>query len=264
MDIATIAGIVGGFILMLIALILAGSHGGGGVSLGQFVDPPAAIMVVGGGLCVVMTSVPLKTFLGIPKLLMKLLFPKTEDLSALIDEIVALAEVARKDGLLALESKVSQISNHTIILGIQMAVDGTRPEVIEDIFKTEMAAEEGRHHVGKKMFELMGKCGPAFGMIATLLGLILMLGNLDDPDSIGPTMAMALVGTLYGAAMANMICTPCAEKLAYYSRQEILAKEIVLKGILGIQAGENPRIIEQKLSTYLPPKMRKDAHEAAA
>jgi chemotaxis protein MotA len=145
-----------------------------------------------------------------------------------------------------------------------MAVDGTRPEVIEDIFRTEMMAEEARHHVGKRMFELMGRCGPAFGMIATLLGLILMLGNLDDPDSIGPTMAMALVGTLYGAAMANMICMPCAEKLAFYSRQEMLGKEIVLKGILGIQAGENPRVIEQKLSTYLPPKLRKGSHEKAA
>jgi chemotaxis protein MotA len=236
MDIATIAGIGGGFVLMLVALFMAGSHGGG-VSLGQFVDPPAAIMVVGGGLCVVLTSVPLKIFLGIPKLLMKLVFN---------------------------EAKVPEITNHTIVLGIQMAVDGTRPEVIEDIFHTEMAAEEGRHHIGKKMFELMGRCGPAFGMIATLLGLILMLGNLDDPDSIGPTMAMALVGTLYGAAMANMICTPCAEKLAYYSRQEMLAKQIVLKGIMGIQAGENPRVIEQKLYTYLPPKLRAGSHEEAA
>ncbi len=263
MDIATLGGIIGGFVLMLIALFIAGSHGGG-VSLLQFVDPPAAIMVLGGGLCVVMTSVPLKVFLGIPKLGMKLVFNKAEDLAGLVESLVALAEVARKDGLLALEAKVPEITNHTIVLGIQMAVDGTRPEVLEDIFRTEMAAEEGRHHVGKKMFELMGKCGPAFGMIATLLGLILMLGNLDDPDSIGPTMAMALVGTLYGAAMANMICTPCAEKLAYLSHQEILGKEIILKGILGIQAGENPRVIEQKLKTYLPPKLRGNAHEEAA
>ncbi len=262
MDIATVAGIAGGFILMIIALFIAGSHGGG-VSLGQFVDPPAAIMVIGGGLCVVMTSVPLKVFLGLPKIIMKLLFNKAEDLPALIEVLVRLAEAARKDGLLALESKVADIKNHSIVLGIQMAVDGTRPEVIEDIFRTEMAAEEARHHTGKKMFELMGKCGPAFGMIATLLGLILMLGNLDDPDSIGPTMAMALVGTLYGAAMANMLCTPCAEKLHYYSQQEILGKELVLKGILGIQAGENPRVIEQKLFTYLPPKLRAGAHEAA-
>jgi chemotaxis protein MotA len=263
MDIATIVGIVGGGLLTLLALILAGSHGGGGVSLGQFVDPPAAVMVLGGGLCVVLTAVPLKVFLGLPKLCMKLIFPKTDDLPALVEEIVGLAEVARKDGLLALEAKVKDIHNHTIVLGIQMAVDGTRPEVLEEVFRTEMDAEAGRHHTGKKMFEMMGKCGPAFGMIATLLGLILMLGNLDDPDSIGPTMAMALVGTLYGAAMANMICMPCAEKLAYYSHQEHLAKEMILKGILGIQAGENPRVIEQKLITFLPPKMRPASDKAA-
>jgi chemotaxis protein MotA len=265
MDIATLGGIIGGLVLMLAALIIAGGHGGGnGISLGQFVDPPAAILVVGGGLCVVLTSVPLKIFLGLPKILMKLLLNKSEDLPGLIEELVGLAEIARKDGLLALEARVQEFSNPTIVLGIQMAVDGTRPEVIEDIFRTEMHAEEGRHQVGKKMLELMGKCGPAFGMIATLLGLILMLGNLDDPGSIGPNMAMALVGTLYGAAMANMICTPCAEKLAYLSRQELLSKEIVLKGILGIQAGENPRVIEQKLNTYLPPKLRAGSHEEAA
>ena len=263
MDIATVGGIVGGFILTLIALILAGSHGGG-VSLGQFVDPPAAVMVLGGGLCVVLTSVPLKVFLNIPKLFMKLCFNKSEDLPGLIAELVSLAEVARRDGLLALEAKIPDLSNPTVVLGIQMAVDGTRPEVLEDIFHTEMEAEEGRHLVGKKMFDLMGRCGPAFGMIATLLGLILMLGNLDDPDSIGPTMAMALVGTLYGAAMANMICAPCAEKLAYLSHQELLGKEIILKGILGIQAGENPRVIEQKLNTYLPPSLRIDSRSQAA
>ncbi len=263
MDIATIVGIIGGGLLTLLALILAGSHGGGGVSLGQFVDPPAAVMVLGGGLCVVLTAVPLKTFLGLPKLCMKLIFPTVEDLPALVEELVGLAEVARKDGLLALEAKVKDIQNHAIVLGIQMAVDGTRPEVLEDVFRSEMHAEEMRHHTGKKMFEMMGKCGPAFGMIATLLGLILMLGNLDDPDSIGPTMAMALVGTLYGAAMANMICMPCAEKLAYYSHQEHLAKELILKGILGIQAGENPRVIEQKLITFLPPKLR-PSHDRAA
>jgi chemotaxis protein MotA len=208
--------------------------------------------------------VPLKQFLSLPRIMLKLVLSPAADLPALIDQLVRLAEIARKDGLLALESRVREIENHSIVLGVQMAVDGTRPEVIEEIFRTEMQAEEARHHVGKKMFELMGKCGPAFGMIATLLGLILMLGNLDDPDSIGPTMAMALVGTLYGAAMANMVCTPCAEKLGYYSRQELLVKQVILKGILGIQAGENPRIIEQKLSTFLPPKMRSDSRERAA
>lgn len=264
MDIATLAGIGGGFTLMLVALLLAGSHGNGhGVSLGQFIDPPAAIMVLGGGLCVVMTSVPLKKFLSMPKMFFKLIRNGNEDLTGLVREIVSLSELARKDGLLALEAKVPALTNHTLALGVQMAVDGTRPEIIQEIMRTEMKAEEARHHVGKRMFDMMGRCGPAFGMIATLLGLILMLGNLDDPDSIGPSMAMALVGTLYGAAMANMICMPCAEKLAYLSHQEQLAKQIVLHGVIAIQAGDSPRIVEQKLNAYLPVRPNGGLKEAA-
>ena len=253
MDIATLGGVLGGFTLMIVALLLAGSHGNGhGVSLGQFIDPPAAIMVLGGGLCVVMTSVPLRKFLSMPKMFLKLIRNHNEDLPSLVRQIVALSELARKYGLLSLEARVQGLTNHTLALGVQMAVDGTRPEVIQQIMRTEMKAEEARHHVGKRMFDMMGRCGPAFGMIATLLGLILMLGNLDDPDSIGPSMAMALVGTLYGAAMANMICMPCAEKLAYLSHQEQLARQIVLDGVLAIQAGDSPRIVEQKLNAYLP------------
>ncbi|HWB11079.1 MAG TPA: MotA/TolQ/ExbB proton channel family protein [Pirellulales bacterium] len=253
MDFATIVGIGGGFTLMIVALLLAGSHGSGhGLSFGQFIDPPAAIMVLGGGLCVVMTSVPLQKFLTLPKMILKLLRNQSEDLSGLVRQIITLSELARRDGLLALERHVPELANHSLAIGVQMAVDGTRPEIIEQIMRTEMKAEEARHHVGKRMFDMMGRCGPAFGMIATLLGLILMLGNLDDPDSIGPSMAMALVGTLYGAAMANMICMPCAEKLAYLSHQEQLSKEIVLQGVMAIQAGDSPRVVEQKLSAYLP------------
>ncbi|HEV7222159.1 MAG TPA: MotA/TolQ/ExbB proton channel family protein [Pirellulales bacterium] len=263
MDIATLSGIVGGFTLMLAALLLAGSHGNGaGLSMGQFVDPPAAIMVLGGGLCVVLTSVPLKIFLGLPRIIAKLLMNQGENLPALVGELVGLSEVARRDGMLALEDKLKSVKHQALVLGVQMAVDGTRPEVIQDIMHREMQAEESRHHTGRKMFELMGRCGPAFGMIATLLGLILMLGNLDDPDSIGPSMAMALVGTLYGAAMANMICIPCAEKLNYLSQQEQLAKQIIMHGILAIQAGDSPRVVEQKLYTYLPRKMRSRAEAA--
>ena len=132
-----------------------------------------------------------------------------------------------------------------------MAVDGTRPELIEHVIRKEIARVESSAHVEKRMFDMMGRCGPAFGMIATLLGLILMLGNLDDPDSIGPTMAMALVGTLYGAALANMICLPCAEKLGYLGQEEVVSREIILDGVLSIQAGDSPRLVEQKLAPYL-------------
>jgi chemotaxis protein MotA len=263
MDIATIGGIAGGFTLMVIALFVAGSHGGGhGVSLGQFVDIPALIMVVGGGLCVVLTSVPLKTFFKLPKTMKKLMFNKLEDHHAMVQEIVTLAEIARKDGLLALEGRIAQLKNHTLVLSLQMAVDGTRPEVIERVVRKEIEGEEARDHVDKKMFETMGKCGPAFGMIATLLGLILMLGNLEDPDSIGPSMAMALVGTLYGAAMANMVCMPCAEKIAFLSHHESVLKEIILDGVVALSKGDSPRIIQQTLTSRLA--QQATGHQAQA
>jgi chemotaxis protein MotA len=250
MDLATVCGILGGFVLMVTALFIAGSHGGG-VSLGQFVDWPALIMVVGGGLCVVLTSVPLKVFLTLPKVVKKLLFNKLENHGDLVHELVKLAEFARTNGLLALERNVGEIKNSTLVAALQMAIDGTNPEVISGVMHKEIEAEEAHTHVEKKMFETMGKCGPAFGMIATLLGLILMLGNLDDPDSIGPTMAMALVGTLYGAAMANMICMPCAEKIAFLGHHDTVAKQIILDGVLAIRDGDSPRVVEQKLSSYL-------------
>lgn len=262
MDLATLLGIAGGFTLMLVALLLAGSHGGHALSLSQFIDPPAALLVFGGGLCVVLTSTPLRVFLQLPKVLVKLFVEQTENLPGLVADLVRLAEVARRDGMLALEDKLKGVRNKTLVLGVQMAIDGARPEVIREIMYAEMSAEESRHYVGKRMFEMMGRCGPAFGMIATLLGLILMLGNLDNPDSIGPSMAMALVGTLYGAAMANLVCIPCAEKLSFLSRQEQLAKQIILHGITAIQAGDSPRVVEQKLNTYLPPQSRSRAKAA--
>lgn len=257
MDIATVGGILGGMGLMLTALFIAGNHGSG-VSLGQFVDPPAAILVLGGGLCVVLTSVPLPTFLRLPRILWRLVVNRGVDQAGLIETLIRLAEIARREGLLALEGKLEEVEHPTLLMGVRMAVDGTRPELIEQVVRKEITQDQARIHAEKRMFDLMGKCGPAFGMIATLLGLILMLGNLDDPNSIGPTMAMALVGTLYGAAMANMICMPCAEKLAYLGRQEIVCKEIILDGVLAIQAGDSPRLVEQKLQPYLPHENRLD------
>jgi chemotaxis protein MotA len=251
MDIATILGIGGGFVMLVAALLVAANHGGGGVSMGQFVDWPAFIMVVGGGLCVVMTSVPLKVFLGLPKLIKRLVFNRPADHRLLMEQLVKLAEIARRDGLLILERSLPEIQHPTLRTVIQLAVDGARADVIQSVLRKEMMADESRQHVERKMFDMMGRCGPAFGMIATLLGLILMLGNLDDPDTIGPSMAMALVGTLYGAAMANMICMPCAEKIAYLGHHELLAKEMILEGVVALVNGESPRLIEQRLMSFL-------------
>ena len=167
-----------------------------------------------------------------------------------------MAAVARKDGLLALEVRAREIRNPFIALGIQLAVDGTRPEVVAEIMNNEVEARAARHREAKKIVELVGRCGPAFGMIATLLGLILMLGNLENPDTIGPSMAIALIGTLYGALLANLMCIPLGEKLSYLSHEELLARQIVIRGVLAIQAGDNPRVVRQKLEMFLPPRLR--------
>ena len=184
-------------------------------------------------------------------------FPaRHEDPRAVIDQIVELAEIARKDGLLALERKTDDGQNPLLVLGVQLAVDGARPESVDQILRTEIEAASGRHRENKRVLELVGRCGPAFGMIATLLGLIMMLGNLDDPDTIGPSMAVALIGTLYGAVTANLLCIPMTEKLSYLSHEETLIKQIMLRGVQAIQSGDSPRIVRHKLETFLPANLR--------
>jgi len=262
MDFATIGGLILGFMMMGGALFYMGASGEGEVHLAGFVDPPAIMMVMGGGLAVALVGFPMRRVLGLIRVLKKLFVHHAEDPRELIEQLVKLAEVARRDGLLALESRAREIDNHFIALGIQMAVDGIKPETVEEVMRTEMKAMEGRHHEAKKVLELVGRCGPAFGMIATLLGLVMMLGNLSNAESIGPAMAVALVGTLYGAVTANLVCIPFSEKLACLNHEELLYKEIVVRGVLAIQSGDSPRIVEQKLTTFLPPAQRPSAEAA--
>jgi len=264
MDIATVIGLVLGFAMMGGALAFMGMSGHGQVHLAGFIDPPAIMMVLGGGLAVALVGFPLKRVLSLIPIVMKLFFRSSEDPNHLIQQLVRLAEIARREGLLALEKKANEIENPFIALGVQMAVDGIKPETVEEIMRTEIRAMSARHAEGRKVLETVGRCGPAFGMIATLLGLVMMLGNLSNAESIGPSMAVALVGTLYGAVMANLICIPFAEKLACLEHEEVMFKEIVLEGVLSIQSGDSPRIVEQKLSTFLPPKIRPHRREEAA
>jgi chemotaxis protein MotA len=260
MEISTFIGLILGFSAMVSVLFLGESN----VSLTKFIDPPAIMMVFGGAIAVALVGYPLRQVLNIFSILKKPFFSRPENPVELIEELVGLAETARKDGLLALENKTHDIKDTFITLGIQLSVDGTRAEVIEEIMRTEIDALQGRHREAKKILELVGRCGPAFGMIATLLGLILMLGNLDNPDTIGPSMAVALIGTLYGAVMANLVCIPLGEKLSYLNHEELLLKQIALKGVLSIQAGDNPRIVRQKLDTFVPPGLREPIRTEAA
>lgn len=258
MDLASVIGIIGGLTVMFFSIIVAGA------SFAAFVDYPSVICVVGGAVASVMVCAPLGSIFSLGRVVRKAFFRRGEQIPELIEQIVSMAETARRDGLLALENRLGEIENPFIVLGIQMAVDGTRPEVIDDVLRSEMEAVNARHRDGKLLLDQFGKYAPAFGMIGTLIGLVIMLGNMDDPASIGPGMAVALLTTLYGAVIANVICLPLAEKLGHLNRQELQTMEIVLRGILAIQSGDNPRIIEQKLSTFLPPRARAGAAERAA
>ncbi len=256
MDIASVIGVI-----VALALI-AGSIIIGGGSFGAFFDAPSVMVVFGGAIAAALICFPLPNFLSIFSVVMKVFFWRVESINDVIKTIVGLAEVARRDGLLALESKLSEVDNPFIALGVQMAVDGTRPEVMEDILRTELDAVATRHRDGKALFDCMGRFAPAFGMIGTLMGLVIMLGDMSDPSKIGAGMAVALLTTMYGAIASNVVFLPFAEKLGFTNRQELLMMEIVIRGIMAVQSGENPRVIEQKLNTFVPPKQR-TAEEAA-
>ncbi len=257
MDIATIVGMLLGMSLLLMTVLIAP-----GATLGGFYSLSSMLVVIGGATAAVLICFPLKTMLGVTSVMKKVFLNKQESIADLIEQIVSLAETARRDGLLALEGRLEEISNPFVILGIQMAVDGTRPEVIESIMRTEMDAVTTRHRNGRSILDQMGRFAPAFGMIGTLMGLIIMLGDMS-PETIGTGMAVALLTTLYGAVVSNLFCLPCSEKLNFLSKHELLTMEIVVRGIMGIQSGDNPRVIEQKLNTFIPPKLRPASQEAA-
>ncbi|TWU00323.1 Chemotaxis protein PomA [Botrimarina colliarenosi] len=250
MDIATAAGVGLSIVLILVSIVL------GGGSFIAFIDAASLMVVIGGAIAATLISYPLPDFLSVFGVSMKTLFWKVDTTGDIIKQIVSLAETARREGLLALEGKVAEIDNDFIKLGIQMAVDGTRPEVMEDILRTEIDAVATRHATGKGLLDCMGRFAPAFGMIGTLMGLIIMLGDMSDPSKIGAGMAVALLTTMYGAIASNVIFLPFAEKLGFISKKERLTMDIIVRGIMAIQSGENPRVIEQKLNTFIPPKQR--------
>ncbi len=258
MDIATVVGFLSACGLLVTAIAIAP-----GSKFSAFIDVPSGMVVVGGAIAAALISFPLKSIMATPMVVKKVFLNKAPDVPGLISSLVSLAETARRDGLLALEGRIEELDDNFIVLGIQMAVDGTRPEVIEDIMRTELDAVATRHSNGKAVMDQLGRFAPAYGMIGTLMGLIIMLGNMSDPSSIGAGMAVALITTLYGAVVSNVMFLPFAEKLGFINKQELLGMEITIRGIMGIQSGENPRVIEQKLNTYLPPNQRAGAEEAA-
>ncbi len=252
MDIATIIGIVVAFGLVVSAI-------GGGIS--SFIDPPSMLIVLGGTIGVLLVGYPLNKCLGVIGVVMKTFMYKVDKGADVIAKLVELAQTVRKDGILALESEVGNIENQFMAKGLQMAIDGQEPAAIEDILYMEMDKVAERHTLGADMLTAIGTYAPSMGMIGTLVGLVLMLQNMSDPSSIGPSMSIALLTTFYGALLANIIALPMSGKLKARSKEELLIHEIILVGIQSLVAGENPRVMEQKLMGYLPPKERTSAFD---
>ena len=250
MDITSLVGF-----LLAIALIL-GSIMMGTAPLTAFIDIPSVLVVLGGAGAAGMMAFPLKSFMALPMVMKKAFLNKQDDLLVIINQLVTLAEVARRDGLLALESKMVEVENPVIKSGLQMAIDGNDADTIESVMRTEMEAIARRHKEGKSILDQLARFAPAYGMIGTLMGLIMMLSDMSDPSSIGSGMAVALITTLYGAIAANVAFQPFAEKLGLLSKYELNAIELVVRGVLAIQSGESPRALEQRLLTYLHPKKR--------
>ena len=265
MDIATVLG----FVMAVGAVIWAmyeGTHG----RLGAFYSTEGFVLVVGGSMACAMMSMPMHAVKAMPKYLKQYLFHKGAEPHQIITQIVGFAEIARRDGVLALENSVKTTEDPFLKKGLQLAIDGADPAVIEQVMEIELSAIEERHHHGRKMFEVMGKYGPALGLTATLIGQVVMFMNMagpapgaheaagghgggggDQSAKIAAALSIALLGTLYGTLWANVICGPVADKLAGRSKEELFAKQIIIQGILSIQAGDNPRIVESKLLSFL-------------
>ena len=254
MDIATFIGIIASFGLLVSAILL-------GSSLMAFFNIPSILIVVGGTVCSTMINYPLSDVIRTIKVVQKAFFAKNLTFGEIIANFVSYSSRARKEGILALESMLPEIQDDFLKKGLQLTIDGLEPASITEILETEIAFIEDRHRLGAEIFQTMGTFSPAFGMIGTLIGLVQMLQNMNDPSSIGPAMAVALITTFYGSVLANILFLPIAGKLRYRSREENLAKEMTHQGVLSLSRGDNPRIIEQKLHSFLPPNLRVSAFE---
>lgn len=259
MDIGTIVGMLVSFALVVGSVLVAGA------SLGAFVDVPSLLIVGGGTICACLVAFPISDVLKFFKVSKKALFSKPADPVANILALIRLAEVARRDGILSLEAQLDQ-GNYDEFLarGIRMAIDGQDPANIQAAMEQEIETMMERHGAGKSLYDCVGKYGPAYGMLGTLIGLVIMLGNLSDPKTIGPAMAVALITTFYGSVVANMLAGPVADKLALRSSEEVANRIIVLRGVMSIQAGDNPRIVQQKLMSFLNAKQRAQLEAALA
>ncbi|MEM9420502.1 MAG: MotA/TolQ/ExbB proton channel family protein [Planctomycetota bacterium] len=259
MDLGLLFGFLGTWALVAWALF-----SGSGGNIGMYVDIPSVVIVVGASLTIVFFCFPAGNVKNIIAASKKAFFWKSGSVEKLIEDMVSYAEIARRDGILSLEATCKEIEDPFVVQGIQMAVDGTDPELIEQIMINDLDTLVERHETSKGLWEAINKYAPAMGMIGTLVGLVAMLADLSDPSAIGAGLAVALLTTMYGAMVSNMLAGPMADRLGRRSAEEVMYKTIIVKGVMSIQSGDNPRVVEQKLRTFLPPAMRPAADEDAA
>ncbi len=258
MDIATIVGTLVCVALIVIAILTK-------TDFATFVDPASLLLVLGGSIAATLMCFPLGVMTKLFNVIKKVIFNKPSDTVEHVSTLVRLAEVARRDGILSLENHLNDGEyDEFMVRGLRMAIDGQDPAVIQSAMEQEVETLMERHATGKALFETLGKYAPAFGMLGTIMGLIIMLKSMDDPEALGPGMALALITTFYGSLFANVFFLPIADKLGTRSTEEVASKLLIIRGVMSIQSGDNPRIVQQKLMAFLDAKQRKGVEDSQA
>ena len=252
MDIATLLGAFAGFIVIAAAIFMGGGAG-------AFMNVPALLITGGGTLCATLVHFPLGEVLKIARVVKRTLTVNIPPAAKVIKDMLEYARIARRDGVLALEDAMRDVNDEFMGKGLQLLIDGTDPEQIREVMLIELDTLEKDHKLGANILSFMGEAAPAFGMIGTLIGLVQMLRQLDDPSKIGVGMATALLTTFYGALMANLFLIPMAGKLQTRSKEEVNVRQMMIEGLTGIQAAVNPSVLEDRLRSYLAPDRREAA-----
>lgn len=255
MDIATILGLVLAWGALLGCLILEGGN------LASLVNIPAFVLVVLGTLGATITGTSMKTLTSIPGILRSTLKGSAMDPAGLIGSMVDFARKARREGVLSLEAAVQEVDNEFLRKGVMLVVDGTPSVMVREILETEVVGMQERHKVGETVFTSLGGYSPTLGVIGTVMGLINMLAKLSEPGKMGHAIAAAFIATLYGVALANLVYLPLASKLKSKTAEEVVACEMIIEGVLSIQAGDNARIVETRMLAFLPPAVREQIED---
>ncbi len=252
MDIATVFGLILGFGLIFLSIAM-----GGGDGVSAFVDVPSLMITVGGSIAALFINFPMGKVFGLSGVIKKCFLTKLPDSQQVISQFKELATIVRKDGMLALEKELERVNDDFMKRGLESVISGANDDQVRQLLETELSSIEQRHSSGKKIVDAIGAAAPAFGMIGTLVGLVQMLNSLDDPSQIGGGMATALLTTLYGAVIANVVCIPLSGKLEARSQEEVMIRELMITGLVSLASGQAPRAIEDNLVAYLSPKTRK-------